>query len=250
MTSEFFMTLPSNTKFEGNTTANFKVRLPQKVVLDGNWEVALVEIMYPHTWYNVTGHDLPNYGEQLHTNYQNSFWVWSKNYFAEIHCLVPPSYYGTVDELLIGMDVGLQREGKYQKEIFIRDSPRTENFKKSEVARLEKELKDTKIEGSQKINYYQNKLKESRSRGKRELGSRNPGKREPGASPARGGSPAKGARGKRSVDAVLSPIGGIDALVKGHELTEQKKVDTYLEKIALHKQWEEDIESLNTWSIQ
>ena len=206
------MTLPSNTKFEGNTTANFKVRLPQKVVLDGDWEVALVEIMYPHTWYNVTGRDLPNYGELVNASYQNSFWVWSKNYFAEIHCLVPPSYYGTVDELLAGMEIGLQLEGKYQKEVFIRDSPRTEKFKASEITRLEKELRNTRKEGQQKINYYQNKLKQS--------------------------------RGKRSVDAALSPIGGIHAIVEGHEATEQKKVDAYLGKIARHKQWEEDIETL------
>ena len=215
MASEFFMTLPSNTntKFEGNTIANFTVRLPQKVVLDGDWEVALVEIMYPHTWHNVTGRDLPSYGEHLHANYPNSFWVWSKNYFAEMHCLTPPSYYGTIDDLLNGMEIGLQLEGKYQKEVFIRDSPRTEKFYTTEISRLEEELKDTQKQGQQKISYYQNKLEKSRS--------------------------------KRSVDAALSPIGGIDALVKGHELTEQKKVDAYLEKVALHKQWEEDIENLS-----
>ena len=58
MNTDFFVTLPSNTKVIGNITSNFKVRLPEKLKLEGQWEVAMVEIMYPHSWYNVTGHDV------------------------------------------------------------------------------------------------------------------------------------------------------------------------------------------------
>ena len=74
MNSDFFMTLPSNAKFDGNTTANFKVRLPQNIILDGSWEVALVEIMYPHSWYNVTGKES---SDALDTDmHPNSFYIW------------------------------------------------------------------------------------------------------------------------------------------------------------------------------
>ena len=36
--------------FPSNTVANFKVKLPEIVSLTGDWEVALVEIQYAHTW--------------------------------------------------------------------------------------------------------------------------------------------------------------------------------------------------------
>ena len=48
MESEFYVTLPNNSSmqyFPDNKTSNF--------VLDGEWEVGLAEIVYPHTWYNI-----------------------------------------------------------------------------------------------------------------------------------------------------------------------------------------------------
>ncbi len=50
------MTLPSNSSMNvhpDNTLTEYKVRLPQPLTLQGEWEVALVEITYPHRWYNV-----------------------------------------------------------------------------------------------------------------------------------------------------------------------------------------------------
>ena len=52
-TKPFFITLPSNSCveiFPSNTVANFKVKLPETVSLTGDWEVALVEMQYAHTW--------------------------------------------------------------------------------------------------------------------------------------------------------------------------------------------------------
>ena len=49
----FFLTLPSNSclsTFPSNTVANFKVKLPESISLEGDWEVALVEMLYSHTW--------------------------------------------------------------------------------------------------------------------------------------------------------------------------------------------------------
>ena len=54
--SDFYLTLPSNSSidyYKGNTLANFTTRLPNTVNLTGDWEVGLVEIQYPHNWYNV-----------------------------------------------------------------------------------------------------------------------------------------------------------------------------------------------------
>ncbi len=54
----FYLTLPSNSSldfFPENTLTHYKVRLPYTIALDGQWEVGLAEIQYPHTWYNVQG---------------------------------------------------------------------------------------------------------------------------------------------------------------------------------------------------
>ena len=52
----FYMTLPSNSSMDvhpDNSLTDYKVRLPQPLSLQGEWEVGLVEITYPHRWYNV-----------------------------------------------------------------------------------------------------------------------------------------------------------------------------------------------------
>ena len=56
MESEVYVTLPSNSSmqyFPDNKTSNFVTKLPRTLQLDGEWEVVLAEIDYPHTWYNI-----------------------------------------------------------------------------------------------------------------------------------------------------------------------------------------------------
>ena len=56
MESEFYVTLPSNNSMEyfpDNKTSNFVTKLSRTLQLDGEWEVGLAEIDYPHIWYNV-----------------------------------------------------------------------------------------------------------------------------------------------------------------------------------------------------
>ena len=50
--SGFYLTLPSNSSMDyhpENTLTNFVTRLPTVIDLEGSWEVALMEIQYPHT---------------------------------------------------------------------------------------------------------------------------------------------------------------------------------------------------------
>jgi hypothetical protein len=57
----FYLTLPSNSSmsyFPKNTLANYTVKLPQAIELSGDWEVGLVEIIYPHSWHNVPPDDV------------------------------------------------------------------------------------------------------------------------------------------------------------------------------------------------
>ena len=55
MESEFYVTLPSNSSmryFPDSKTSDFVTKLLRTLQLDGEWEEGLVEIDYPHTWYN------------------------------------------------------------------------------------------------------------------------------------------------------------------------------------------------------
>ena len=56
METEFYGTLPRNSSmqyFPDNKTSNFVMKLSRTLQLDGEWEVGLAEIDYPHTWYNI-----------------------------------------------------------------------------------------------------------------------------------------------------------------------------------------------------
>ena len=39
--------------FPDNKTSNFVTKFSRTLQLDGEWEVGLAEIVYPHTWYNI-----------------------------------------------------------------------------------------------------------------------------------------------------------------------------------------------------
>lgn len=52
----FYVTLPSDSSmeyFSENKISHFITRFPVPIELKGEWEVALVEFIYPHTWFNV-----------------------------------------------------------------------------------------------------------------------------------------------------------------------------------------------------
>lgn len=51
--NQFYLVLPSNVKTIDNTsnkTSHYTTHLPSSLVLDRSWEVALMEISYPHSW--------------------------------------------------------------------------------------------------------------------------------------------------------------------------------------------------------
>lgn len=52
----FYLTLPSNvnqTLFPDNSLASYVTKLPNPIQLEGSWEVALVEVLYTSSFYNV-----------------------------------------------------------------------------------------------------------------------------------------------------------------------------------------------------
>lgn len=66
MKDEFSINLSSTNSiryFPENTPSNFTVRLPYKIQLQGDWQVALTEIHYPQTCMHVTGNQDSNWLE-------------------------------------------------------------------------------------------------------------------------------------------------------------------------------------------
>jgi hypothetical protein len=58
--SHFYITLPSDSSanyYPDNTIARFVTKLPERIRLEGEYEMGLAEIIYPHTWYNVDNED-------------------------------------------------------------------------------------------------------------------------------------------------------------------------------------------------
>lgn len=54
--ADFYITIPSNSS-KNNTLNNFLVHLSRRIELVGDWEVALVQLQYPYSWFNVTEQD-------------------------------------------------------------------------------------------------------------------------------------------------------------------------------------------------
>jgi hypothetical protein len=64
MNDHFFVTLPYDSSakyYPNNTVARFVTKLPETIRLQGQCEMALVEIIYPHNWYNVGDEHKDNY---------------------------------------------------------------------------------------------------------------------------------------------------------------------------------------------
>lgn len=88
--AQFYVTLPSNASmsiYPTNTLANYKTCLPKAIELNGQWEVALVEFIYPKNFYNIRS------GECF-------FDVRAAQNETALHTIrVPEGYYNNLEEL-------------------------------------------------------------------------------------------------------------------------------------------------------
>lgn len=76
--------------FPENTLVHYTTKLPQAIELSGGlWEVGLVELMYPHTWYNITG--------------ETRWIVLSTSLATNVKMQLKPGYYGTSKSLIQGI---------------------------------------------------------------------------------------------------------------------------------------------------
>ena len=90
--TQFYLHLPSNAsldKFPENTLTEYRVCLLQTISLTGDWEVALTEIHYPHSWNNVQG------------NFENRFYLRNQELHGVWEALI---HYSSIADVLTKMN--------------------------------------------------------------------------------------------------------------------------------------------------
>ncbi len=127
--NDFYLTLPRNTEVQ-NTCSNFSTHLPQKLNLQGRWEVALAEIQYPFSWNNIGGSGDYDKGNWIDVTFENDF---------ETTIQIPPGYYSNIHELLVGIEYGKEQAGEgIEKALAVTD------FNKEESEELQMDLENIK----------------------------------------------------------------------------------------------------------
>ena len=94
----FYVTLPSDSSmnyFPENKISHYITHLPTPIELLGSWEVALTQIIYPHTWYNVNEH--------------NNLFGYDIGNGKMVGRRIPPGYYNSTSEIVNAMKVEDQK---------------------------------------------------------------------------------------------------------------------------------------------
>ena len=106
---QFYLHLPSNAsldKFPNNTLTEYRVGLPQTVSLTGDWEVALTEIHYPHSWNNVQG------------NFENRFYLRNQELDGMWEALiVPRGHYSSVAGVITKINEVVSANNRFKDEV-------------------------------------------------------------------------------------------------------------------------------------
>ena len=105
--SHFYLTLPSNASldvFPDNKTTGYRVQLPQIVNLEGDWDVGLYSIIYPHTWYTLQD----NY--EMHLYYCDHTGFWPTAY-------VDYGYYTSAEDPIKAVNAALLATGDVNDDI-------------------------------------------------------------------------------------------------------------------------------------
>lgn len=107
--TQFYLHLPSNSsldKFPNNTLTEYRVGLPQAINLTGEWEVALTEIHYPHSWNNVQG----NFKNRFYLRNQELSGVWEV-------LMIPPGHYSSIEDILSKMKELVDNEKGFSDDV-------------------------------------------------------------------------------------------------------------------------------------
>lgn len=94
--AHFYLTLPSNSSmryYSNNTLTRYTTRLENGISLSGDWEVALFEIQYPHTWFNLDR-------SEARVTYSQSVDIGNRPTQMQNSLRPPSGYYDTPSELV------------------------------------------------------------------------------------------------------------------------------------------------------
>ena len=106
---QFYLHLPSNAsldKFANNTLTEYRVGLPQTVSLTGDWEVALTEIHYLHSWNNVQG----NFENRFYLRNQELDDMWEP-------LIVPQGHYSSVAGVITKINEVVSANNRFKDEV-------------------------------------------------------------------------------------------------------------------------------------
>ena len=107
--TQFYLHLPSNAsldKFPTNTLTEYRVCLPQTISLSGDWEVALTEIHYPHSWNNVQR----NFQDRFYLRDQELQGIWEP-------LIIPPGHYSSVTDLITKINEVMNANDRFKDEL-------------------------------------------------------------------------------------------------------------------------------------
>ena len=105
-----YIILPSNTgDFSTNSISSFRVRLPNSLSFNGDWEVAITEIQYPVSWRTIK-----NQEGKIQLTYTHN------NLDIPVTIQIQPGYYNTITELLHAVDHAIQTTGDKLPDILYR----------------------------------------------------------------------------------------------------------------------------------
>ena len=135
--------------FPYNKTSNFVTKLSRTLQLDGEWEVGLAEIDYPHTWYNIR-------------EGKNSVEIYTPDklylVFKTVEYSIQPGYYEKVQDVIDALyKVGLASltdvvfsYDDTSKRVTVKCGKRAVVKLGGDIARMFGFLNDTTIRGSDK----------------------------------------------------------------------------------------------------
>ena len=99
--THFYLTLPSSASldvFPDNKTTSYRVKIPQTIDLEGNWEVGLYSISYPNTWYTLQK------GFDTHIYYADQSGLF-------LAAIVDYGYYTSIEDLAKAINASLLATG-------------------------------------------------------------------------------------------------------------------------------------------
>ena len=112
MKSDFYMRLLSDSShqfFPGNVTSQFTTKLPNEVVLTGQWEVALCDIFYHRTWVNIATPEDGKCTLTLWENIDGQAQSYRKKLNIEAH--LQPGSYATPEALISALYANPEKVG-------------------------------------------------------------------------------------------------------------------------------------------